>query len=159
MKSDARDNFDQMLDAALASYANVEPPPGMEQRILARVRSSGESRRIVWWRWAVVAVPALACVLAVVTYRGTPPIDPPRVALSVPGAPVLAPRVVKRTSRPKPAPLPKREVFPTPTPLSPEERALLALVAQSPAKALDLSATSEPKPIEPIKIEPISNGG
>lgn len=158
MRDDARNGLDQRLDAALAGYASVEPPPGMEQRILGRVRASEERRRFVWWRWAA-AIPALACAIALFVYRDAPTVEPPRVALVTPPAPVLSPPVAKRASRPRPVPLPKREVFPTPTPLSPGERALLVLVAQSPEKALELLTPVEPKPIEPIKIEPISHGG
>jgi hypothetical protein len=158
MTGDARDELDRRLDAALAEYADVEPPAGMEQRILARVRESGEGRRIVWWRWSAV-IPALACVIALFIYRDAPPIEPPRVALVRPPAPVLARPVEKRVLRPRPARLPRREVFPTPTPLTPEERALLVLVAESPEKARELLTPSEPKPIEPIVIEPLSNGG
>ena len=62
MKSDARDEFDSLLDAALESYANVEPPPGMEQRIVARLRVSDRRAGFGWWRWAAVAIPALACL-------------------------------------------------------------------------------------------------
>jgi len=156
MKDDARNEFDQRLDAALAEYASVEPPPGMEQRILARLRASEAKPRFVWWRWAA-AIPALACVVAVSVYRDAPPVEPPRVTLVTPSAPVLSPPAAKRVSRP--APLPKREVFPTPSPLSAEERALLLLIAQSPEKARELLTPVEPEPIKPIEIEPINNGG
>jgi hypothetical protein len=158
MSGDAKDKLDRMLDAALAEYANVEPPTGMERRILARVRESGAGRRMVWWRWAA-AIPALACVIAVLVYREQPAIEPPRLALSVPPAPVLARPVAKPVLRPRPVPLPKLEVFPTPSPLSAEERALAMLVAQFPEKAVELLTPVEPKPIEPIKIEPLSDGG
>jgi hypothetical protein len=159
MKSDARDEFDSVLDAALESYSNVEPPPGMEERIAARIRASRERTGFGWWRWAAVAIPVLACLVAVFAYRDRPPIDPPRVAWTAPPVPVLARPVAKRAQHAKPAPLPRLEVFPTPTPLTSEERALLVLVAQSPELARELLIPTEPKPIEPIKIEPISDGG
>ena len=63
---------------------------------------------------------------------------------------------MKSVPRARPAPLPRREVFPTPTPLTSEERALLALVAKSPELARELLTPTEPKPIEPIIIEPIN---
>jgi hypothetical protein len=159
MKSDERDEFDSLLDAALANYANVEPPPGMDERIVARLRASDRRAGFGWWRWAAVAIPVLACLVAVFAYRDRPPLEPPRVAWTVPPAPVLARPVAKRVRLARPAPLPRREVFPTPTPLTSEERALLALVAQSPELARELLTPTEPKPIEPIKIEPISDGG
>jgi hypothetical protein len=159
MKSDARDEFDSLLDAALESYANVEPPPGMEERIAARIRASRERAGFGWWRWAAVAIPALACLVAMFAYRDRPPIEPPRVAWAIPPAPVPARPVAKCVQRARPAPLPRLEVFPTPSPLTSEERALLVLVAQSPELARELLTPTEPKPIEPIIIEPISNGG
>jgi len=159
MRSDARDEFDSLLDAALESYAKLEPPPGMEERIVARIRASRERASFGWWRWAAVAIPALAGLVAVFTYRAAPPLDPPRVAWTAPPAPVLAPRVTKRVQRARRAALPRLEVFPTPSPLTSEERALLVLVAQSPELARELLTPTEPKPIEPINVEPISNGG
>jgi hypothetical protein len=60
--------------------------------------------------------------------------------------------------------LPKREQFPTPTPITAEERALLAFVAHSPKQAEVLwedakSRTTEPLEIKEIHIEPLQNGG
>jgi len=158
MRDDEKNEFDQRLDAALAEYANVEPPACMEQRILARLQEAEAKPRLAWWRWAA-AIPALACAVAVFVYRDARPVEPPRVALTTPAAPVLSATVTKKASRPRPVRLPKLEVFPTPVPLSAEERALLMLVAQSPEKARELLTPAEPEPIKPIEIEPISNGG
>lgn len=60
--------------------------------------------------------------------------------------------------------LPKREQFPTPTPLTAEERALLAFVEQSPRQAEKVLAdtrrrSEEPIRIEEIHIEPLPDGG
>ncbi len=158
MRDDEKNELDRRLDAALAEYASVEPPAGMEQRILARLQEAEAKPRLAWWRWAA-AIPALACAVAVFVYRDAPRIEPPRVALTTPPAPVLSAPLTKRASRPRPVRLPKLEVFPTPVPLSAEERALLMLAAQSSEKVRELLTPAEPKPIEPIEIEPISNGG
>ncbi len=50
--------------------------------------------------------------------------------------------------------LPKREVFPTPTPLSSEERALLAF-AKRPPKEIPPELTGLDRPITPIRIAAI----
>jgi hypothetical protein len=40
------DEFDRMLDAALAKYAAVEPRTGLEERVLANLRPSRRAFRI-----------------------------------------------------------------------------------------------------------------
>jgi hypothetical protein len=57
-----------------------------------------------------------------------------------------------------------REQFPTPTPLTDEERALLAFVAQSPKQAEEVladakSRSSKPIEIKEIQLEPLPDGG
>ncbi|MFT4114007.1 hypothetical protein [Silvibacterium sp.] len=51
--------------------------------------------------------------------------------------------------------LPKREVFPTPTPLSPEEQTLMAMVRRDPRQAQQAMSMPEQKPIEPLEIKPV----
>jgi hypothetical protein len=60
-KEAGRDKMlDEMLDSALAEYSQVEPRPGLENRILAGL-ASGE-RAVKWdWRWAVAF--AAACIV------------------------------------------------------------------------------------------------
>jgi hypothetical protein len=69
MRSNQPDELDRLLDEALASYSSEEPRPGLERRVLKRVRAERAPRRFGWWRWAV-AVPVLASLLALaVTHR------------------------------------------------------------------------------------------
>jgi cytidine diphosphoramidate kinase len=60
------------------------------------------------------------------------------------------PQLVRRTASP-----PKREIFPTPAPLSDEARLLVALVRESPERAERLLTFEEPEPIKPLVIEEI----
>ncbi len=151
-----RDELDSLIDGALAEYSNVEPLAGLEERVLARVRRARPSR--LWW-W--LAVPVAAAVATVVMLRPAPEIAPPVVASVVPPAPpVMAPtrarpRVVKRA---RPAELPKRNVFPTITPLTAEERLLVEL-AQSHPDELKAPALPEEIEIKPIEIAPLSVDG
>lgn len=55
-----RTPLDDQLEAALAKYAAVEPRAGLEERILANLKAQEQSdHRIAWWRWAVSMATAL----------------------------------------------------------------------------------------------------
>ena len=64
------DELDKILDSALASYSQEEPRPGLDARVLKRIRAAGEARSFAWWRWAT-AIPVFACLLFLaVTFWG-----------------------------------------------------------------------------------------
>jgi len=152
-----RDDLDRTLDAALAKYASVEPREGLEERILANLRSQdtrpAEPTR---WNWRFVA--ALAAVLmiaAVVVWRWNKPTLPPvathpQTPKQAPVAPEVAhgdennsaPRKSKRHQTVRHqreheilAAGPKLDVFPTPLPLSEQEKILATYVARYPEHA------------------------
>lgn len=62
-----RTALDEQLDAALAKYAAVEPRVGLEERVLANLRTQERTTtRVPWWRWAgAVAVALLITILLV----------------------------------------------------------------------------------------------
>ena len=63
-KNQLHNSTNDELDAALAKYAAVEPRAGFEERILASLRSDrARVRDRAWWQWTVAA--ALAAVLVV----------------------------------------------------------------------------------------------
>jgi hypothetical protein len=168
MRNDKPDAMDRALDEALAQYANVEPLAGIEQRILGRVRAEAAAPRLGFKRWALaaVAVVVVAIGTAVLWKRPAPSATVARqsIAPAPPAArtPSIPPQVRQgRTRRTRStAPLPKRDQFPTPVPITREENALLALVTGSPTQArdalLDLQQkTADPIRIEEIKIEPL----
>jgi hypothetical protein len=151
-----RDELDRWIDDGLAEYAAAEPLAGIEERVLQRVRSAKRARR--WW-WMLVPVAAVVAALAM---RTTPVVPPPPVVASVfPPAPrVVAPappvrRVVKRTA---PGGPPKRNVFPTISPLTAEERLLVQLARTYPEQLS--AAPMDEIAIKPIEIAPldINNG-
>ena len=166
------DELDKILDTALASYSQEEPQPGLHDRVLSRIRAAGESRKFAWLPWAM-AVPIFACILFLVvtlwSKRGLAPKaskPAPIIAKAVPAPPVPMEtvRVAVRRQKPKRFRFPKREQFPTPTPLTAEERALLAFIARSPKQAQKLLADArrrnpEPIQINEIHIEPLPDGG
>ena len=59
----SNDEFDSILDDALAEYRDAEPLAGMEARIMQRVRLQTQRRRKLWWQWSALA--AAAAVLAI----------------------------------------------------------------------------------------------
>ncbi|MBZ5619471.1 MAG: hypothetical protein LAQ69_12220 [Acidobacteriia bacterium] len=170
MRSNQPDELDKLLDEALASYSSEEPRPGLEQRVLGRVRAAGTQRRFGWWRWAV-AIPVLASLLVVaITHRVKPQAtiaertistaQPPATtdAASAEEPQAAAPRRRHRVvTRPVVArsPLPRLSVFPRPSALSPEERALVDLVARFPDQAREVLIEADQRSAEPIEIRKI----
>jgi hypothetical protein len=165
------DELDKILDDALSSYSQEEPRRGLENRVLNRIRATRERSRFAWLHW-MIPIPAFACVLilavTILTKRDSvqrpspAPIMAKRAAASL-----IAPEAVQTIPtrrRPKHLRLRKREQFPSPTPLTREERSLLAFVARSLKQAEEVLAdakrrSAEPLGIEEIHIEPLRRGG
>ena len=181
-----RDELDSLLDAALATYVDAEARPGLAHGILA-VTSRREPRRLLI-RWLPVGVPALAAVLLIavfVAHRVSSPAESaPAVARlsSSASGPDLRARSTPQTSGPQassppvrsdgrrrevkvvttrqgPAPLPRLEVFPTPTALTAEEKTMLAVANRGSkevaAQVAESATRSEEHPVEPIHIAAI----
>jgi hypothetical protein len=183
------DEFDQVLDEALAEYRDAAPLTGMEHRVLQRVRIEANRRRKIWLKWS--AFSACAAMLAIMMWLGLR--DRARHEL------VLTQLATARQERPSieaqpknantragnEGPSPKRNTaanaahqrsartaekawavtahvpvcpqFPSPTPLNPEERALLALAQTHPDALSHLSDKPDNQEIaiSPINIEPL----
>ncbi|MGA9507562.1 MAG: hypothetical protein WBV55_02835 [Candidatus Sulfotelmatobacter sp.] len=154
--------LDRELNAALAQDAAVEPRPGLEERILAnlsaeRKQASAQS----WWQWgAVAAVAAMLLVSSTVLWRlgETPgrhsqalnskqanatdarqatinggidqtPLSPPALSREP------AARIRRRSTGVVTASGPRLDQFPSPRPLSEQERILERYVAKYPEHA------------------------
>jgi len=168
--------LDHLIDSALSTYA--EPRADLEARVLANLAagtSKPEPTRRRWLSWAI-ALPIAACiVLMLMLYPRHDRIEEPvhqaqqSPAPQTQGVPQnsiaqaaqLSARphrphiVVARATHSAPAPLPKLDVFPTPQPLSPEERTFVRYVAnmsESDRKAL---AATQDQPITPLAIAAI----
>jgi hypothetical protein len=169
MEHNRFDEMDRIIDAGLAGYAAHEPLAGLEDRVLNRVRLANAGRRrsrYAYWGLAAAAVGALM-VVAVMPRSSHAPAAKPVETKQVrtfpphPAAPLTHAAVPRRQPKHKTA-LPKREQFPTPTPLTPEERALIA-VAQLPPADLEalagMQTSSEEIRIAPIEIPPLQIDG
>lgn len=147
------DELDRTIDAALAAPpANVH----LAQRVLARVEAA--PRRSPW-RWVMPSVAAAAAVVWVaIAVWPDLPLPPPAplgttLLRTVPlRAPRQEPPVAAHSHR-----VPQSATFPTPSPLSAEERALLRLAATPEAFAKPF--TGDPIEIAPIEITPLAPAG
>ena len=147
---------DHELDQLLAEALQAEPPAGMEQRVLARIRP----RSRAWW-WLVPGLVAAGLAVIAVRVELQPeeslPLNPPPSPLAV-----NLRRAVPQT-QPRPAPvrakIEKRSQFPTPQPLSAEEKALLAFFHTNPERAGLAWQTEDAIEIEPIRIPPLQSDG
>ena len=148
--------LDDQLDAALAKYAAVEPRAGLEERILAHLQvERTRPTHAAWWRWATVA--ACALVLAALLAWRLDRSGQNRVVRH----PAIPQRQVQsqveanaaNTRRPSPPPMrkhrrnaeqapatvaaqPKLDQFPSPQPLSAQEKLLADYVADHPEQAV-----------------------
>src|SRR5437016_4542691 len=169
MDRNHRDELDRIVDRGLTGYSNCEPLAGLEDRILNRVRLGDAGRRHSrLWPWALV-VPALATLatVAVLSRSGRAPSAKPIQTTRVLRIPLANARgsdqsrdrkraIVKRKTghHTRPRVLPKRDQFPTPTPLTPEERALVVLARLRPDE-VEAFVELQKKNSDEITIPPI----
>ena len=139
---------DRLLEEALATYSRQEPGTGLEQRVLAGVASR---RARPPWMWPVCLF-ATACLVAMVSTsrRESTPVAPP--------APVAPVKMAAQPPAipPRRAP-PRREQFPSPAPLTPEEQAWMTLADGG--FVADVSAAIEPIRIDELTIPPLESEG
>lgn len=149
-------NLDQLLDSLLDSYSDVEPRPGLETRVLANLRDQAGRRKSWQWRWGwagCVTAALTALVFIVVLER---PIEPPRPVAHVvsPSVDRSDPAVTQRHHVAKKAIQPRHQEpvvaavdkrpdrFPTPVPLSDQEKLMLRYLARTPRQ--EIIAQSHP---------------
>jgi hypothetical protein len=141
--------IDEWLDAALKKRGTGEPRPGLENRILAAVRAERERIPVQTWSWRPVCVTLAAILLiGIVTFlRRTPekvgttsvashvssPVvkSPERGAAFSAVTPRLRASAVRRASG-----IPRLEQFPSPQPLSEQEKILASYIQRFPREAV-----------------------
>jgi len=170
----------ELLDASLRRYAGAEPRPGLEGRVLAGVRTRQQAaRRRTAWAWAIgITTVATMVALLVIHLPRRQPAPLPAIAkgpanVSAPAATTLAPPVQPRLPRRPRRRAPPAQVdtrpqqFPTPRPLSEQEKLLVAYAqalkgSSTPASAWRSDQYQEhdleipPLSIAAIKIEPLA---
>jgi hypothetical protein len=160
---DKQDELDRMIDGALLKYAAVEPRVGLEERVLTQMRAErARDRDRTWWRWSVMAAAAAIVIVAIaLAWQWGRPLHPqvanhapnnlqvpneiPRIISNENGNGVrvgkqgkhATHRVTSLRSQPKVivASNPKLDQFPSPQPLSEQEKMLANYVARYPENA------------------------
>jgi hypothetical protein len=149
---------DDLLDASLRQYRSQEPRAGLEGRILAKVRAREHAAGRRGWVWALGAAAAAAvAVVAValyVPYRRPAPVapvpqemagkpEPPRAVAAPPRAPSAAHAAVRQARR-LTAERRRPVQFPTPIPLTEQEKLLLLYVQNTPSSELEAQVGQQP---------------
>jgi hypothetical protein len=182
-------DLDRMLSEALATYGDPGPDPSRERRILAFVQSrlAAEARPATkaagnrrWLPWAMALPVTAGLLLLFLLPSKTFPPAPERTArMAMTPTPAIRAAATPRSQPARPAralrpshpakmqasaqnqvPRPKLDVFPTPQPLTAEERALAVVAADTPAplrRALVEAQKQQDAPltIAGIRISPL----
>jgi hypothetical protein len=164
--------LDQMIDAALSSYSATEARSGLEQRVLHHALAETRHKRNLFWAWAL-AIPATACLLvalffaarhnshrntleATATNAPAPTVPSPHQTPATNSIPSPQKRSIPHRVSAQPSSthetLPKEDVFPSPSPLTAEERAAIALVRVRTAPMPQQSDRAARVEIDPIHI-------
>jgi len=187
MADTKRNELDSILNAALAKYAAIEPRAGLEDRILANLQA--RQARVpdrVWWRWGVTGALAAVVVMVFALAWRSGKLSPPFVAnhssaakqghqepatkatvhdernevgtpMRITKAAAHRQHLAVAASNP-----PKLERFPSPQPLSEQEKMLQSYVAKYPehavlvARALTHAVT--PDQLKGIQAFPVHTG-
>jgi hypothetical protein len=172
MDETERNQFaDDLLNASLARYSTVTPRPGLEGRILANAKAAKARRTwFVWAGWLAAGAAAALIAIGVLSlrHRLTIPAPPTRVEVVKPTVEdglTSAPRVqqghaprkpVMQRARPITSVVARAEVrqavFPSPEPLTSEEKLMVKYVDKTPTEVL-LASVPEFTKIQEIQIK------
>ena len=145
--------LEQLIDSALPGYT-AAPAPGLNQRVLRRVRR----RPLRWWPLAAIAAAAAAAVVMLPTRPSVAPVKITHLQ-AVASAPAPPLPVKRATVVPKPIPIPSDRFQNTPLSLGERRLALFAHAAPALAEQILVDAAqrmSEPLSIAPIAIESLN---
>jgi hypothetical protein len=159
MKDKETDRFvDELLDASLRGYKGQEPPAGLETRLLANLRARERAAKARRWVWALGAAAATAlaavAVALYVPYHRPAPVPPfpqamtskagPPLVVAVPPRAPSAARAAVRQAQVLTAQRRRPEQFPTPIPLTEQEKLLLLYLRNTPSSELQAQVGRQP---------------
>lgn len=165
--------LDEMLNAMLSAYSSADPRPGLETRILAKVQEQAVKETARWgfrWNWAIAALATAGLIMMAIYISrlqphhlepqvATRPHQPKNSAPALQQKSLTTPKLTAShasTQRHKAqiarVPQPagdqviavRQEVFPSPSPLSEQEKLLLRYLTRTPRE--ELIAQSRPDP-------------
>lgn len=157
MEPHDKDEFNDLLAGSLKRYGEVEPRAGLEGRVLARLAE--ETHTNSHWAWMWVPATTCACLLAVVVWIGIvgkrerPHIGREATKVLTKGNRLETAEVRSQMDKPRrlrthevrKTPLqvanttPRLEHFPSPRPLSEQEKLLVAYVREYPKQAAEVA--------------------
>ncbi|HKT52777.1 MAG TPA: hypothetical protein VJV96_20925 [Candidatus Angelobacter sp.] len=167
---DKERQVDNLLDSVLSQYASAEPRPGLETRVLARIAASrrDSEARASSLRWLIagggLVASALALLVVLLVFRTQQqPHFSPRVAQSdhAQQMPDQSKSAVEHSSSPKKTQVRNRKtiavqaarqdavlaerpaIFPTPVPLSQQERLMFSYMANTPRQEVVSQITTD----------------
>ena len=160
---DKERQLDDLLDSLLSQYASAEPRLGLETRVLATIRQARRTRKVrrmgLGWWWAVGAVTVVmtAAVIAFSFYGERLHPAKKQIQRAAQQRTIPAPkgdfglgpaigRSVKHARRQVHLAEVKKEVFPTPAPLSQQEKLLLRYLAGTPRQEVQAQSHPDPPP-------------
>lgn len=170
-KKNKQMQIDDMLDSLLANYSLAEPRPGLEARILANLREAEKEAPQGWWnfKWLWTGAVMAAIVVAAVLINGRHRVAPPTNVVVKTTQPAPQPEIqhhapaarveIAGIHRRKPSTVPTTQqnvtlalrerpaVFPTPTPLSEQEKLLLSYVAGTPREEVIAQSHPDEPPV------------
>jgi hypothetical protein len=145
---------EELLDSMLAAYSAVDPRPGLETRVLANLKAAREKQR-PWfglhWMWAGAAAAVIAVIALIFLLRSEEKRQSPAIEAVHTTQP--APKIAREQGTERPPAHPatvhpvrnagtqqiadtRPDVFPTPTPLSDQEKLLLRYLAGTPREEI-----------------------
>jgi hypothetical protein len=173
---------EKLLDSALAQRRDAEPRAGLDGRILAHIRATASERsaaRKAWKWWAAAATTAAVLVLVAIyssnralrtvpqtsQAANTAPVAPPTETLNVKSETAAAgvTKAVEPIQIARRVKKPLRHVeahhwpsqFPTPAPLTAEQRALVQYVQQTPPQVLSAPVVKADFTVPRVEIRPL----
>jgi hypothetical protein len=159
-EKDKKMRIDDMLDSLLTNYSSAEPRSGLKNRILANLREAEEKEAAHgWWsfKWLWAGVVTAAIIIGAVLINGRHRVEPPTnvvVRNSQPAprpeiqscAPIARQETAKiHRRKPSTPTLPQNATlalserpanFPTPAPLSEQDRMMFAYLENTPREVV-----------------------
>jgi len=159
---------DELLEASLRNYAGAGPRPGLEGRVLVGVRArQATARRRTSWAWAAsVAAMTAMVMLTMIHHPRRQPAPSPMTAAAPPNSPApafdkVAPPVAPHIARQRRPAVPgwvdtRPQQFPTPRPLSEQEKLLLLYAQSLKGSSTDSVPDAEQDPEHELEIPRLS---
>jgi hypothetical protein len=159
-EKDKQMQIDDMLDSLLTNYSVAEPRPGLETRILANLREAEEKEAAHgWWsfKWLWAGVVTAAIIIGAVLINGRHRVEPPTNVVVKNSQPAPRPEIQSRAPiarqetakihrrKPSTPTLPQNATlalserpanFPTPAPLSEQDRMMFAYLENTPREVV-----------------------